>query len=135
MVFTWYDILLDSCSRNCLSFLITSNSSKPHSLGMIWLSTEYLHGMGICTFPDMGSHGFCEVDQILGIVCNFPYLLCNMRIHSSHIFHELGKIFPKFFKNSQPGNDMAFHRILPCYGNLYIPRHWGLHEVSLILNL
>ena len=29
------------------------------------------------------------------------------------IFHELGKIFPNFFRNLQTGNDMAFHRIFP----------------------
>ena len=35
-------------------------------------------------------------------------------------------IFSNFLKNSQPGDE---------YGNLYIPRHWGLQEFSLTLNL
>ena len=44
--------------------------------------------------------------------------------------------FPTFpFTNPQPGNDMAFRRISPWYGNLHIPRHWGLHGFQLSLNL
>lgn len=38
------------------------------------------------------------------------------------------KIFLNFFKSPQLGNYMAFHRIFPCYGNLDIPRHWGLYK-------
>ena len=30
---------------------------------------------------------------------------------------------------------MAFHRIFPFYGNLYIPKHWELHGFSSTLNL
>ena len=44
------------------------------------------------------------------------------------ILHEMGKKISNFFKNPRAGKDMVFHRIFPSYGNLYIPRHWGLHE-------
>ena len=30
---------------------------------------------------------------------------------------------------------MAFHRIFPFYGNLYIRKHWELHRFSSTLNL
>ena len=32
-------------------------------------------------------------------------------------------IASNFLKNPQPQNDMAFHRIFPFYGNLYVPKH------------
>ena len=37
-----------------------------------------------------------------------------------------------FLKNPQPGNDVAFHRIFPFYGNLYIPNignSMGSHQL------
>ena len=40
-----------------------------------------------------------------------------------------------FLKNPQSANDMAFHRIFPFYGNLYIPKHWELDGFSRTLNL
>ena len=40
-----------------------------------------------------------------------------------------------FLKNPQPGNDMAFHRMFPFYGNLYIPKHWEWHGFSSTINL
>ena len=59
-IFPQYDILLDQCSGDCLAFPINSYFLKTHTLGMILLSTEYFHGIGIHTFPDigdcMGSH-------------------------------------------------------------------------------
>ena len=44
-------------------------------------------------------------------------------------------ITSNFLKNPQLGNDMAFHRICPFYGNLYISKHWELHGVSSTLDL
>ena len=44
-------------------------------------------------------------------------------------------ITSNFLKNPQPGNDMAFHRIFPFYGNLYIHKHWEFHGFSSTLNL
>ena len=44
-------------------------------------------------------------------------------------------ITSNFLKNPQLGNDMAFHRICPFYGNLYISKHWKLHGVSSTLDL
>ena len=44
-------------------------------------------------------------------------------------------ITSNFLKNPQPGNDMAFHRIFPFYGNLYIHKHWEFHGFSWTLNL
>ena len=44
-------------------------------------------------------------------------------------------ITSNFLKNSQPGNDMAFHRIFPFYGNLYIHKHWEFHGFWSTLNL
>ena len=43
------------------------------------------------------------------------------------------KIFPNLFKNQQPGNYMAFHRIFPCYGNLNISRNWGFYKYDHVL--
>ena len=37
------------------------------------------------------------------------------------------RITSSFFKNPQPGNDMAFHIIFPFYGNLHMSKHWELH--------
>ena len=39
-------------------------------------------------------------------------------------------ITSNFLKNPQSGNDMAFHRIFPFYGNLYIHKHWEFHGFS-----
>ena len=44
-------------------------------------------------------------------------------------------ITSNFLQNPQPENDMAFHKIFPFYGNLYIPKHWELHGFTLTLNL
>ena len=44
-------------------------------------------------------------------------------------------IASNFLKNPQPGNDMAFRRIFPFCGNLYIHKYWELHEFSSTLNL
>ena len=44
-------------------------------------------------------------------------------------------ITSNFLKNPQPGNDMAFHRIFPFFGNLCIPKHRELHVFSSTLNL
>ena len=54
-------------------------SSKTHSLGTIWFSTEYFHVMGIHEFSSTP-----KLEQKLGMVCVFPCLLYTMGIHSSH---------------------------------------------------
>ena len=38
--------------------------------------------------------------------------------------------FPKNFQFPQTPTAWAFHRIFPCYGNLYIPKHWGIPWIS-----
>ena len=43
-------------------------------------------------------------------------------------------ITSNFLKHPQSGNDMAFH-IFPCYGNSYIPKHWGLYAFPLTQNV
>ena len=54
-------------------------SSKTHSLGTIWFSTEYFHVMGIHEFSST-----LKLELKLGMVCVFPCLLYTMGIHSSH---------------------------------------------------
>ena len=44
-------------------------------------------------------------------------------------------ITSNFLKNPQPGNEMAFHRIFPFYGDLYIPKDWESHGFPSTLNL
>ena len=54
---------------------------------------------------------------------------------SSRVCVYLGFVITySFLKNPQPGNDMAFHRVFPFYGNLYIHKHWEFHGFSKFLN-
>ena len=77
----------------------------------------------------------------------FPYFVLTMGVCFSHVLGIVWinskKIFPMkwkkafsiVFKNQQAWNDLVVHRIFPCYGKLYIPRHRGFHEFSSTLNL
>ena len=57
-------------------------------------------------------------------------------LHYSSSGNYLGFVISShFLKNPQPGNDIAFHRIFPFYGNLYIHKHWENHGFSSTLNL
>ena len=66
--------------------------------------------------------------NIIPIASNFSWpIFCRL--------FGLPQKFSNFFKNPQPGNDMAFHRIFPFYGNFYIRKHWEMHGFSFTFNL
>ena len=94
----------------------------------VWLSAKYSHGMGICTFPDIGNC-MCsyllyifKVGQNLGIVCDFPYQSHNVRVFS---FCGLGIVWVsashEIFKNLIILECFFFLILFPHYGNSLIP--------------
>ena len=87
-------------------------------------------------FPWTGEKMFLYIRKSIGT--SFPHLVSTMVFHTMmfYLTHALGIVWISLeVLKPQAGNDMAFHRIFPNYGNLQIPRHWGLHGFSLTLKI
>ena len=127
ILFPYYGNSLIPCFWNCMDFCFMWNISETLNFWMFVFSNNFSI-LWEFAFPMFwGFYGFTgkiSPDPWVGKIWVFPY-----------IFHKLIEILPHFFKNPQPANDMAFHRIFPCYRNFYIPKQLGLHEFSLTLNL
>ena len=128
-----------------LPLQLTRKISQNPWMGKIWVFPSTFHKLGknihihweiwklvshiweLCGF--LNSIEFYS-KPIVWEYISFPYNIPIVWIFTLPIL-----IFTNFLKNPQCGNDMAFNRKFPFYGNLYIPKHWELHGFSSTLNV
>ena len=115
------------CGKDEYSHLFSMNLDKySHALGNLW---------------ELASH-ISELRGLFNSINFSPKLIVWKQSSFSYDILEVCcgdcldfLISSNFLKHLQTRNDMAFDRIFPCYGNLYIPKHWGLHGFPLTQNL
>ena len=103
-----------------------------------WIRKKYSHTLG--NLWRLVSHiselcGFFNSTEFYSKPIVWEYISFHQNIPIVWIFTLPVLIFTNFLRNPQLGNDMAFHRIFPFYGNLYIPKDWDLRGFSSTLNM
>ena len=100
---------------------------------MIWLSTEYFHFMGICTFPNIGNlWGSVEYGKSLCFPILFLYYV-------NWLFHILGIVWispsPKIFKKPINLKCLCFPILFPYYGNPLFLCFWNCMDFCFTQNI
>ena len=109
-----------------------------YSIYFPWIGKKYSQTLG--NLWKLVSHiwelcGFLNSIEFYSKPIVWEYISFHHNIPIVWIFALPVLIFTNFLRNPQPGNDMAFHRIFPFYGNLHIPKNWELHRFSSTLNI